>query len=221
MLLWILTALSIIQLASPTEKRISVQQSPRLTVENNATLFCNYTSKQPLVEFKVLLFKGVERTEEVCSVFWNGTYASRKKTQGFSCDVNVIENEKTVLFELLNLSTIQTDIYTCKFERISPAPHEYSESHGTVIHVRAPGRTCPEIQPEYLIPMATTIGVLVFYSVLITTAFFFCWLKIRRNKIIQNDYLNMIQWQTNGPKKRHPQPGVPARNYTAYRSWEP
>lgn len=46
--------------------------------------------------------------------------------------------------------------------------------------------------------------------------------KNKKNRIVRNDYFNMIQWQeSNGPKKRHPPPAVLARNYTAYRYWEP
>ncbi|XP_061468855.1 T-cell-specific surface glycoprotein CD28 isoform X2 [Rhineura floridana] len=222
MILWVLTAFAMIQLASLTEKKISVQQRLLHTAGNkSATIFCNYTSKSnEITSFKVLLRKGIERAE-VCSVYWDSTRNITKynKSMEFSCQVTVNKQEKEVIFNLQNLHVNQTDIYTCKIEILNPAPYEWSESLGTLVHVIAPESQCHP-GPEFM-GVAAAIAVLVCYSILMTAAFCHCWLKTKKNKIIRNDYFNMTPWQSNGPKKRHQPPGVPARNYTAYRSWEP
>ncbi|KAJ6665265.1 hypothetical protein lerEdw1_004314 [Lerista edwardsae] len=200
----------------------SVQQSPLLIAENKAELFCNYTSTRPNIEaVKATLFKGATRSVKVCSVNCNVTCSKPNGTE-FSCQVKFNKTEKVVIFNLQNLHANQTDIYICKIEVIWQAPYESHESHGTVIHVKA---TEPESQsgpPKYSMAMIAAVGALSFYNMLITAALLYCWFKNKKNRIIRNDYFNMIKWQeSNGPKKRHPPPAVLARNYTAYRYWEP
>ncbi|XP_032081545.1 T-cell-specific surface glycoprotein CD28 [Thamnophis elegans] len=107
----------------------------------------------------------------------------------------------------------------CKIEVIDPPPYE-TESRSNLIYVT-------ELPPrqEKLncmnMPMAISLGFFVFYSLMITAAIYYCWLKSKKNRALQNDYFNMTSWQSNGPRKRPPRHGAPARNYTAYRYWEP
>ncbi|XP_034989310.1 T-cell-specific surface glycoprotein CD28 [Zootoca vivipara] len=220
MILWILTALSIIQPDSLTEANILVQQRPLRLMSESAKIFCNYTSNgKKIKEFRALLLKGIERVE-VCSIYWNTTHKIANST-GISCQV-AFRTENEVSFYLQSLHANQTDIYCCKIEILDPPPYEFNESLGTLVHVKAPETAESQCQqgPEF-ISMAVAIGVLILYSIVTTAAFFFCWRKTKKNKIVRNDYFNMTAWQSNAPKKRPQQPGVPARNYTAYRSWEP
>ncbi|XP_062974634.1 T-cell-specific surface glycoprotein CD28 [Elgaria multicarinata webbii] len=220
MIFWILlAALSIIQSTCIAEETISLQQNPSpIVTAQNATIFCNYKSKRDdLNAMKGLLLKGILKSE-VCSLFWNKTFSSNKTNSDFTCEVNVQE-EKSIIFDLRDLAFNQTDNYFCKIEVIDPAPYESTISpYGTLIHVKE--TQCHQEELEYR-GFAAAIGVLIIYSVLITAAFYYCWAKTKKKKTVRNDYLNMTPWQTNGQKKRHHQPGVPARNFTAYRTWEP
>ncbi|XP_066478039.1 T-cell-specific surface glycoprotein CD28 [Tiliqua scincoides] len=206
-----------------TEKRFSVQQSPLLIAEKSAELFCSYTSTRQNIEaMKATLFKGTNRSLKVCSVDCNTTCQTSNGT-GFNCQVTFNKTEKVFIFNLQNLQVNQTDIYICKIEVILQPPYESDESHGTVIHViAAEPDTQQEEPPKYPMAMIAAVGALSFYNMLITAVLFHCWFKNKKNRIIRNDYFNMIQWQeSNGPKKRHRPPAVLARDYTAYRSWEP
>nr|XP_028563754.1 T-cell-specific surface glycoprotein CD28 [Podarcis muralis] len=221
MISWILIALSLIQPDSLTEANILVQQRPLRLMSESAKIFCNYTSNGKKIEaFRALLRKGVERVE-VCSIYKNSTHNITKYSPEISCRV-AFKTEKEVTFNLQSLHANQTDIYSCKIEVFEPPPYEVNESLGTLVHVKAP--ETPESQCQQgpvFTSMAAAIGVLIVYSILTTTAFFYCWLKTKKNKIVRNDYFNMTAWQSNALKKRPQPPGVPARNYTAYRSWEP
>ncbi|XP_033029996.1 T-cell-specific surface glycoprotein CD28 [Lacerta agilis] len=220
-ILWVLTALSIMQPDSLTEANIVVQQRPLRLMSESAKIFCSYTSNGKKIKaFKASLRKGIERVE-VCSIYWNNTHNIANNGTEISCQV-AFRTEKEVSFSLQSLHANQTDIYSCKIDILDPPPYEFNESLGTLVHVKAP--EAPESRclerPEFM-SMAAAIGVLIFYSILTTAAFFYCWLKTKKNKIVRNDYFNMTAWQANAPKKRSQPPGVPARNYTAYRSWEP
>lgn len=224
MILWLFTILSFIQFASLTEKRFSVKQSPVLITEKNAELFCSYkANRHKIKEVKATLFKGANRLVKVCSVECNFTCRPPNSNgTGFNCQVKFNETEKAFIFNLQNLHVNQTDIYICKIEVILPPPYESDESHGTVIHVKAAEPVSQQKPPKYSRAMIAAVGALSFYNMLITAALFYFWIKNKKNRIIRNDYFNMIQWhETKGPKKRHPPPAVLARNYTAYRSWEP
>uniref|UniRef100_A0A8C7AJ42 CD28 molecule n=1 Tax=Neovison vison TaxID=452646 RepID=A0A8C7AJ42_NEOVI len=65
--------------------------------------------------------------------------------------------------------------------------------------------------------LVVVCGVLVFYSLLVTVALCACWMKSRRSRILQSDYMNMTPRRP-GPTRRHYQPYAPARDFAAYRS---
>lgn len=121
-----------------TEKKFSVEEYPRLKVENqSAELFCNYTCKSSkLMTMKVSLLKGIKGTEEVCSIHWNGTYNSSKVNSEFRCFMNVSKEDGSVTFKLRNLHINQTDIYNCRIDILYPPPFDRRSSKGVVIHVK-------------------------------------------------------------------------------------
>ncbi|KAF7243565.1 T-cell-specific surface glycoprotein CD28 [Varanus komodoensis] len=203
------------------EEPVSVEQKPLEIRGEIIKIYCNYISKREGIKtLKAMLLKGHNQTE-VCSLFWKSMNHSRQSNNTeLSCQVQFLEEEKQIIFDLQKLHVNQTDNYFCKIELLDPAPYETSTSHrGTLIHVQAPEVHCPK--PVSILSMATAIGVLMFYGLVVTSAVYLCWRKAKKNKIVRNDYLNMTPWQFNGQKKRPHQPAVPARNYTAYRSWEP
>ncbi|XP_054828344.1 T-cell-specific surface glycoprotein CD28 [Eublepharis macularius] len=223
MILRILTALSIIQLAHQTEKVISVSQPPLLVAENkNASIFCSYVCKSPETRtFKASMLKGTARAVEVCSVSWNGNASTHNDNKsGIKCRIEV--NTTGVMFNLYNLSVNQTDIYVCKIEAVYPAPYHHGESNGTVLHVKEEPQKPPQA-PEHSNAMVAAVAVATGYSVVATVAavLIYCRLRNKKMRLPRNDYHNMISWQANSPKKRNSQPSAPARTYTTYRFWEP
>ncbi|KAJ7345439.1 hypothetical protein JRQ81_001389 [Phrynocephalus forsythii] len=218
---WSLLPALIIQIARSTA--ISVHQTPLHAVVNqNAEISCTYAYEKEVKEFNIWLLKGVPERVSVCSFKCSTTCTMKNSTVGFNC--RVTKKAKGVTFHLQKLCTGQTDVYICKIGVALPPPYMDSESNnGTFINVtgvsEAPKCQCPERGSEY-VGMTAIIGGLVLYGVAITVAFYYCWVKSKKRKIARNDYFNMTPWHLNGARKKHP-PAVPARNYTAYRSWEP
>uniref|UniRef100_A0A8D0E6E9 Immunoglobulin V-set domain-containing protein n=1 Tax=Salvator merianae TaxID=96440 RepID=A0A8D0E6E9_SALMN len=160
----------------------------------NATIFCNYTcDRKESMLFKATLLRGIEGEErvEVASVSWNSTFNSSQCNSEFTCGVKVSGKEKEITFGLQNLQLNQTDLYFCKIEILTP-PYQSNISLKM-------WRLCPQGREKWILFITQKLSLL----------------------IIRKDYFNMTPWQSNGPKKRQNQSGVPARNYTAYRSWEP
>uniref|UniRef100_A0A8D0UHB7 CD28 molecule n=2 Tax=Sus scrofa TaxID=9823 RepID=A0A8D0UHB7_PIG len=60
-------------------------------------------------------------------------------------------------------------------------------------------------------------GVVAFYSLVVTLALFFYWMKSKRTRMLQSDYMNMTPRRL-GPTRKHYQPYAPARDFAAYRS---
>ncbi|XP_067405925.1 T-cell-specific surface glycoprotein CD28 [Emydura macquarii macquarii] len=228
MIFWILAALSFIQAAEVTENKILVEQHPLLiTYNENATLACKYAYNGTGNEFRASLNKGADRAVEVCSVSWNGSFHNHNSNKDFNCIVAADSNIKQVNFNLWNLKANQTDIYFCKIEVMFPPPYIYNDkSNGTVIHVK--GKTqnhnCSIFFPQptrLLWALVVTLGILAFYSILITATFVVCWWKNKRNRILTSDYMNMTPRHPPGTKNKHYQPYAPTRIHTEYRSWEP
>uniref|UniRef100_A0A8D0HDT2 CD28 molecule n=1 Tax=Sphenodon punctatus TaxID=8508 RepID=A0A8D0HDT2_SPHPU len=197
----------------------NVEQCPLLLADNrNATLVCNYTyKKKGEQEFSASLHKGADSAVEVCSVVWNSTYHNFKASPDFNC--LVAYGDKEVNFTLWNMHVNQTDIYFCKIEARYPPPYFHSgESNGTVLHVKEPQS---QSEAGTFMVMAAAVGVIAFYSMLITAAFIYCWLKNKKNRILQKDYINMLPRHPPAPRNKNYHPYAPTRNYTAYRSWEP
>ncbi|XP_003223584.1 T-cell-specific surface glycoprotein CD28 isoform X2 [Anolis carolinensis] len=227
---WILfTTLSIIHLAYttvPPATTMTMEQSPlHVVVSQNAEISCNYTSQKELNLLKISLLKGVEKRVHVCSYSWNTTSNATKTERDFNCWVDFAKKQNKTTFHLQNLHVNQTDIYICKIEDLYPPPYEASVSHnGTLIHVKGvsevPVCQCHQHGLEYMLMIAAII-IFIVYSVTVTAACYYCWRKAKKNRIVRNDYFNMTPWQSNGVKKRQLPQSVPARNYTAYRSWEP
>uniref|UniRef100_A0A8C9AE68 CD28 molecule n=1 Tax=Prolemur simus TaxID=1328070 RepID=A0A8C9AE68_PROSS len=80
---------------------------------------------------------------------------------------------------------------------------------------------CPEPQfPESSKPFWALVvvgGILAFYSLLVTVALCTCWMRSRRSRLLQSDYMNMTPRRP-GPTRKHYQPYAPARDFAAYRS---
>ncbi|XP_039210912.1 T-cell-specific surface glycoprotein CD28 isoform X2 [Crotalus tigris] len=221
---WIVfTAFHIIQDTSSAAESISKQQRfLHKTVHQNAQLACDFPAHREIItKLNAYLLKGVEK-EELFEANWNNSTVLVKK-QSFltkvSLDINITKEEKHAMFHLSNLQVNHTDSYMCKIEVIDPPPYE-TESRSNLIYVQE----LPQHQEKLVyvnMPMAIPLGFFVFYSIITTAAIYFCWLKCKKNRVLQNDYFNMTPWQSNGPRKRPPQHGIPTRNYTAYRYWEP
>ncbi|XP_074857868.1 T-cell-specific surface glycoprotein CD28 [Carettochelys insculpta] len=224
MIFWIFAALSFTQAAEVTENKILVEQHPLIVTYNRSVnLACKYAYNGTGNEFRASLNKGADRAVEVCYISWNGSSHKNHSNANFNCLVTVDSNEKQVNFSLWNLNTEQTDIYFCKIEVMFPPPYIYNDkSNGTVINVREIPHRPPELQHERPFwALVVTLGVLAFYSVLITAAFVICWWKNKRNRILMSDYMNMTPRHPPAPKNKHYQPYAPTRIHTEYRSWEP
>ncbi|XP_014691872.1 T-cell-specific surface glycoprotein CD28 isoform X1 [Equus asinus] len=221
MILRLLLALNFFPSIQVTENKILVKQSPMLVVHNNAVnLSCKYTYNLFSKEFRASLYKGADSAVEVCVV--NGNHSHQLQfhsNTGFNCDGKL--GNETVTFYLWNLYVNQTDIYFCKIEVMYPPPYiDNEKSNGTIIHVKEK-HLCPvHLFTESSTPfwaLAVTGGVLAFYSLLVTVALCTCWMRNRRSRTLQSDYMNMTPRRP-GPTRKHYQPYAPARDFAAYRS---
>ncbi|XP_029789871.1 T-cell-specific surface glycoprotein CD28 isoform X2 [Suricata suricatta] len=221
MILRLLLALSFFPSIQVTENKILVKQLPRLVVYNNeVNLSCKYTHNLFSKEFRASLYKGVDSAVEVCVV--NGNYSHQPEfhsSTGFNCEGKL--GNETVTFYLRNLFVNQTDIYFCKIEVMYPPPYiDNEKSNGTIIHVKekhlCPAQPSPESSKPFW-ALVVVGGVLGFYSLLVTVALGACWMKSKRSRILQSDYMNMTPRRP-GPTRKHYQPYAPARDFAAYRS---
>ncbi|XP_019061859.2 T-cell-specific surface glycoprotein CD28 [Fukomys damarensis] len=217
----LLLALNFIPSIQVAENKILVKQSPMLVVyDNEVNLSCKYTYNLFSKEFRASLYKGVDSAVEVCVVNGNFSHPLQfHSNTGFNCDGN-FDNE-TVTFYLRNLFVNQTDIYFCKIEVMYPPPYLDEKSNGTIIHVierhhpHPCVRLCSESKPFWTVVVVG--GVVTFYSVVVTMAFYLYWIKSKRTRLLQSDYMNMTPRRL-GPTRRHYQPYAPARDFAAYRS---
>uniref|UniRef100_A0A8C5NUG4 Inducible T-cell costimulator n=1 Tax=Jaculus jaculus TaxID=51337 RepID=A0A8C5NUG4_JACJA len=170
-------------------------------------ILCKYTYNLFSKEFRASLYKGVDSAMEVCVV--NGNFSHKLQFHShmeFNCD-GTLDNE-TVTFYLQNLRVDQTDIYFCKIEVMYPPPYlDNEKSNGTIIHLWA--------FPQFW-TLLVVGGVLGFYSLLMTVAFTALWMKSKRNRLLQSDYMNMTPRRL-GPTRKHYQPYAPARDFASYR----
>ncbi|XP_020828504.1 T-cell-specific surface glycoprotein CD28 [Phascolarctos cinereus] len=217
----VLLVLSFFPSVQVTDK-ILVKQSPWLISDNHgvATLACNYIYDKTPTEFRASLQKGTNSALEVCFVYVNGTHKPLlSSAEDFNCSVNF--NNKTVKFQLQNMSVNQTDIYFCKIEFMYPPPYLSNEkTNGTIIYVKEKEVCSAQETSEFPRPfwaVTAALCILAFYSLLMTVAFLNCWVKSKKNRILHSDYMNMTPRRP-GPTKKHYQPYAPTRDYAAYRS---
>uniref|UniRef100_A0A8D0E6E6 Uncharacterized protein n=1 Tax=Salvator merianae TaxID=96440 RepID=A0A8D0E6E6_SALMN len=178
----------------------TAQRPLKILRSKNATIFCNYTcDRKESMLFKATLLRGIEGEErvEVASVSWNSTFNSSQCNSEFTCGVKVSGKEKEITFGLQNLQLNQTDLYFCKIEILTPPYQSNISLSGTLLQGKGKNMKLVAFDSIQMVKLSLL------------------------KKIIRKDYFNMTPWQSNGPKKRQNQSGVPARNYTAYRSWEP
>ncbi|XP_008072500.1 T-cell-specific surface glycoprotein CD28 isoform X2 [Carlito syrichta] len=221
MLLRLLLALNLLPSIQVTENKILVKQLPRLVVSNNeVNLSCKYTYNLFSKEFRASLYKGADSALEVCVV--NGNHSHQLQfhsNTGFNCG-GKLDNE-SVTFYLWDLNVNQTDIYFCKIEVMYPPPYlDNEKSNGTIIHVKEKHSCPPHLSPESAKPFWALVvvgGVLVFYSLMVTVALCTFWMKSKRSRLLQSDYMNMTPRRP-GPTRKHYQPYAPARDFAAYRS---
>ncbi|XP_063147860.1 T-cell-specific surface glycoprotein CD28 [Candoia aspera] len=221
MIAWIaLTAFHIIQdTSSAAETRSEEQGVQHKTVHGNAQVVCEFPAhRETITKLNAYLLKGVDRVV-LSEVNWNSTVGVMTNNSEFYFAINVTKEEKYAEFYWRDLQVSHTDSYICKIEVIDPPPYETNSSR-TLIYVTELLQP-PEMLYSLNMAIAIALGFVAFYSVIITAAVCHCWLKSKKNRVLQNDYFNMMSWQSNGLRKRSPQLGVPVRNYTAYRSWEP
>ncbi|XP_004262874.1 T-cell-specific surface glycoprotein CD28 [Neophocaena asiaeorientalis asiaeorientalis] len=220
MILSLLLALNFFPSIQVAENKILVNQSPMLVVNNNeVNLSCKYTYNLFSKEFRASLYKGVDSAVEVCAVNGNHSKSLQSTNKEFNCTVNL--GNETVTFYLQDLYVNQTDIYFCKIEVLYPPPYiDNEKSNGTIIHVKekhlCPAPRSPESSKPFW-ALVVVNGVLAFYSLLATVALSNCWMKSKRNRMLQSDYMNMTPRRP-GPTRKHYQPYAPARDFAAYRS---
>ncbi|XP_017198104.1 T-cell-specific surface glycoprotein CD28 isoform X1 [Oryctolagus cuniculus] len=207
--------------AGTSSNKILVKQSPMLVVNNNeVNLSCKYTYNLFSKEFRASLYKGADSAVEVCVVNGNFSHPHQfHSTTGFNCDGKL--GNETVTFYLKNLYVNQTDIYFCKIEVMYPPPYlDNEKSNGTIIHVKeqhfCPAHPSPKSSTLFWV-LVVVGAVLAFYSMLVTVALFSCWMKSKKNRLLQSDYMNMTPRRP-GPTRKHYQPYAPARDFAAYRS---
>ncbi|XP_025031234.1 T-cell-specific surface glycoprotein CD28 isoform X2 [Python bivittatus] len=221
MIAWIvLTAFHVIQNPSSAETISEQQRFLHKTVHENAKVPCDFpVHRETITKLNAYLLRGVER-ETLYEVNWNNSKTEVKiNSSEYKFDITIANKEYYAVFHLRNLQISDTDSYICKIDVIDPPPYGTNSSR-TLIYVK----DLPQSQEkaDYLnVATGIPLGFFVLYSVIITAAVCYCWLKSKKNRVLQKDYFNMMPWQSNGPRKRPPQLGVPVRNYTAYRSWEP
>ncbi|XP_006194333.1 T-cell-specific surface glycoprotein CD28 [Camelus dromedarius] len=221
MILRLLLALNFFPSIQVTENKILVKQSPMLVVNNNeVNLSCKYTYNLFSKEFRASLYKGADSAVEVCVVSGNYSYQLQfHSSTGFNCNGKL--GNETVTFYLRDLYVNQTDIYFCKIEVMYPPPYiDNEKSNGTIIHVKekhlCPAPWSPESSKPFW-ALVVVASILAFYSLLASVALCNCWLKSKRNRMLQSDYMNMTPRRP-GPTRRHYQPYAPARDFAAYRS---
>ncbi|XP_043849295.1 T-cell-specific surface glycoprotein CD28 [Dromiciops gliroides] len=203
--------------------KISVKQPPWLMANNHeaVTLACNYTYDKTPTEFRASLQKGTNSALEVCFVYVNGTHNPLLSTTEDFRGCLVDFDNKTVNFQLSNMSVKQTDIYFCKIEFMYPPPYLSNEkSNGTIIYVKEK-EVCPTPKAsessKLFWVVAGALACFALYSVAGTVCYCCCWLKNKKNRILHSDYMNMTPRRP-GPTKKHYQPYAPTRDYAAYRS---
>ncbi|XP_028924817.1 T-cell-specific surface glycoprotein CD28 [Ornithorhynchus anatinus] len=220
MIVKVLFTLGFFPLVEVTEVKILVKQPPLLVATNNeVNLVCNYIYNGSRTEFRASLQKGVDSAVETCSLYGNVSHQENSPSnKEFNC--HGIFNETTMTFHLWDLLVNQTDIYFCKIEVMYPPPYYHNDkSNGTIIHVKEKLK-CPDMNhqpPKPFWAIVAVVGALAFYSMLITVAFCNCWLRTKKNRILQSDYMNMTPRRP-GPTKKQYQPYAPSRDFAAYRS---
>ncbi|XP_029462175.1 T-cell-specific surface glycoprotein CD28 [Rhinatrema bivittatum] len=189
------------------KENISVGQSSVLVVHSNVTITCNCNCKETTKEFRASLRRGTGKSVEICAVSFNNSYQSFKSIDNISCSGALDEDKVT--FHLWNLNVNHTDIYFCYLEIMYPPPYSSSSDNGTIIHVKEK-LLCEPHKPFML--MVILVGVVAFYSVLMTAACCYYWQKSKKSRILQSDYMNMTPRRPN----KHYQPYVPTRANTKF-----
>ncbi|XP_030065528.1 T-cell-specific surface glycoprotein CD28 [Microcaecilia unicolor] len=202
MILRILLTLGFLPLALLKGTSVSVGQSPVLVVYDSVNLTCNCNCKETTKEFRASLRRGASKSVEICAGSFNISYQSFESNDKISCFV--VKDEEKVTFHLRNLNVNHTDIYFCKLETMYPPPYLYTTDNGTVIHVKEKLFCEP---PKPFLLMVALVGMLVFYSVLMTAAGCYCWQKSKKTKLHQSDYMNTTPRRPN----KYYQPYIPTR----------
>ncbi|KAK6484983.1 T-cell-specific surface glycoprotein CD28-like [Huso huso] len=123
-------------------------------------------------------------------------------------------NVDRVIFKLSNLQEKDSDMYYCQLNIMYPPPFRNPKGNGTLIIFQTKNNSTetprsPTSDSRFWI-LNAVIAVLTLYGVIVSLLLYITCYKIRQNKLIQNDYMNMK------PRglKNNKQPGVlhPSRN---------
>ncbi|XP_075687635.1 T-cell-specific surface glycoprotein CD28 [Rhinoderma darwinii] len=175
------------------EKLVSSDASPvknRYTFyahnNNSLTYFHNFngTSK----EFRVSLFRGINKTSSVCEGSINATRLP------FDCEnCRVVPSASNVTFHLRSLHESDTDIYFFCKEVMYPPPYICECDEGTIVHVKEHILHKEVVEIRKLpLGLLITLGCMTAYGLIITTAFIYIMINRRRKRIQQSEYINVV-----------------------------
>lgn len=177
--------------------------------ENNIlTFYHNFTEEDGNKEYRVSLFRGINKTSRLCEGSFNAT-----KLPFDSNNCRVIPSASQVTFHLQSLNDTDTDIYFFCKEDMYPPPYICECDEGTIIHVKELklDKEVIEIQKMTLSGWII-LGCIIPYSLIITILYVSMWRNRRRKRIQQSEYINVVPRRPKNHKPYIPYATDPVRD---------
>ncbi|KAM3915998.1 T-cell-specific surface glycoprotein CD28 [Leptodactylus fuscus] len=173
---------------------------------NSLTLHHNFNDAGK--EFRVSLFRGINKTRSICEGSFNATHIP------FAYDnCTVIPSASHVTFHLQSLNEDDTDIYFFCKQVMYPPPYICECDEGTIIHVKE-----PILQKEVIeitkapLTFLIILACIAAYSIIITASFLYIWRKKRRMRIQQSEYINVVPRRPKNQKSYIPYADSPVHS---------